>query len=490
MNKTFYNCLTFISYCFFLLPVNIFLLGFLKPLFSIPLSVGILFILLNSTEIKHFRHLRFSDIKDILPIIAISGIFALVWCMFTGIGGYGYQNHDYVNNNRTLKDLVERSWPIWYNSSDIDFLTKNTPFVYYVGYYLPAGAIGKLSNFGKANLFIFIWSFLQIWVILIFILGWIKAEIGKITYFIIIATILLFITFSGLDLVMFIIKYPINWNLPVPFDPVFYFDTVEFDNPYFLIPSISSDIFWAPQQAIIIWLFMAIFIYKLSNDESFEIIPIIYASLMIISSWGAVGVLPFLVVSLFKYYKSLNLYIVGFSLILFAILALYITSNEFKFAFGRWSLLNNPDFAWHYFFILFFEVFIYIFLLDFSSLNIEQKKWFWLIVILTSTVSFFKVGVANDFVQRVTMPSIFMLFLLVIKTLFGSKAKLRKILLTTVLILALPNAIGLFQRSLKHYKIDRSMEVATFGDYKVKPRFFIEQRLGNPNSFFFKYLSK
>lgn len=491
MNKTFYNTLSYFSYFFFFIPVLAFLLGFVKPILSVPLALLIILILIKSSEVKSLKNLRLTHFKEYNSILIISGILALIWCSFTGIGGYGHQNHDYVNNNRTLKDLVERSWPIWYNSNDIDFISRETPFVYYVGYYLPASIIGKLMNFGKANFFIFIWSFLQIWIILIYILGWLKAELGKISNFIIVTTTLIFITFSGLDLILHFIKYPsIDWDLPILFNLSFYLDLVEFDNPYFLIPSISSDIFWAPQQAIIIWLFMAIYVYKISNRESFEIIPLLYASLMIISSWGAVGVLPFLIFSLKQYYKTLKIHIIIISLIVFAILSLYITSNEFKFAYNYWSLFDNKDFAIHYFFLLFFEVFIYVFLIDYKILTTENRKWYWIIAFLTTTVAFFQIGNANDFVQRVTMPSIFILFILVIKTLFKSKSVLRKAFLSITIILALPNAAGLFQRSIKNYKIDRSMGVATFGDYKVKPKYYIEQRLGNPNSFFFKYLSK
>jgi TRAP-type uncharacterized transport system fused permease subunit len=235
---------------------------------------------------------------------------------------------------------------------------------------------------------------------------------------------------------------------------------------------------------------MAIYVYKISNRENFDILPLLYASLIIISSWGAVGVLPFLIFSLKLYYKTLKIHIIIISLVVFVILSLYITSNYFKFDYNHWSLFDNKNFAIHYFFILFFEVFIYIFLIDYKILSTENRKWFWIIAFLTIIVSFFQIGKANDFVQRVTMPSIFILFLLVIKTLFQSKSAPKKVFLSIIIILALPNAAGLFQRSIKNYKIDRSMEVATFGDYKVKPKFFIEQRLGNPNSFFFKYLSR
>ncbi len=486
MNNRFYSLLSYISYSYFILPVVFFLIGFVKLWIALPLVLGIFFFLVTADELKSIRKLKINDLQEQIPVILIAGIFAYFWCAFSGIGGFGLQNDDYINNNRTLKDLIERPWPIWYNKTDIDFLKNDVPFCFYIGYYLPASVFGKLTNWPKANLFIFLWSFTQIWIIFIFISGWIKTQIKQPKYYHLIFVCLGFIFFGGLDLILFLIEYPHNMSVPISIP--FYLNVVEYDNPYFLIPSFGSDLYWAPHQSIIVWLFMAIFIYKIYNNDSFKLIPLIFATLIIISSWGAVGILVFLTLTLNKYYKTLDYKIIAFSLLIFLVCASYIISNDFKFEYNQYSLLDAHFFK-SYVLILFFEVFIYYFFLDFKNFTKTENILAIAIGLIFLLASFFKIGAANDFVQRFTMPSVFILVLFVYKSLFNM-ATWKKIALVSILIIASTNSFGLIVRSYNYYKIDRNMAVDTFGNYQVKPKFFIEQRLGKPDSFFFKHLAK
>lgn len=47
-------------------------------------------------------------------IVLFAFIIASLWCFWSGIGGYIYQSGDFAARNAIYRDLIERSWPVYY----------------------------------------------------------------------------------------------------------------------------------------------------------------------------------------------------------------------------------------------------------------------------------------------------------------------------------------------------------------------------------------
>ncbi|HVN76292.1 MAG TPA: hypothetical protein VMT19_08255 [Thermoanaerobaculaceae bacterium] len=66
--------------------------------------------------------------------------------LLSGAGGWGPRTWDWAKHDAILRDLVVQPWPVRYSTE-----AGSTALVYYVGYYLPAAAVGKLAGWAAAN---------------------------------------------------------------------------------------------------------------------------------------------------------------------------------------------------------------------------------------------------------------------------------------------------------------------------------------------------
>jgi hypothetical protein len=113
---------------------------------------------------------------------------ALLLLGMSGVGGYGYQDTDWLKHNAVLKDLIERPWPVVYRLGGQD-----VPLVYYVAFYLPAAFLGKLGGWFLANQVLFGWSLIG----LILVMLWFLILNQRAAF----TVVLLFVMFSGLDII-------------------------------------------------------------------------------------------------------------------------------------------------------------------------------------------------------------------------------------------------------------------------------------------------
>jgi len=81
-------------------------------------------------------------------------LLIVAYINLAGIGDYGYQSPDHSMHNSRLNDLILHEWPVKY--------AENKHLVYYVGYFLPAAVIGKLTHYGIANYFLYFWAIMGV----------------------------------------------------------------------------------------------------------------------------------------------------------------------------------------------------------------------------------------------------------------------------------------------------------------------------------------
>ena len=128
------------SFTYLMLPLLIFLLGFLKPMFGIICGIALLCVWwLSITSKGNQNDIRVTgESESTIRIweIVFLAMVSLVWCVLGGQGGYFYQTSDWNERNAIFRDLIEREWPVYYDQTD-------TVLTYYIGHWLPAALVGK-----------------------------------------------------------------------------------------------------------------------------------------------------------------------------------------------------------------------------------------------------------------------------------------------------------------------------------------------------------
>lgn len=233
------------------LPLLIFLLFWLRPLLALPLS-GLLIYALWLSAFKGISDKKAlcSNKKLLICLILI----ALVWCYLAGLGGMYYQSLDHHWRNAIFRDLINYDWPVRYASQD-------AVLIYYIGFWLPAALIAKLSlwfgtnpdgAFVIGNIALLIYSVIGIVLLMLNLIYALNAKsLKKVA-----AVILLLVFFSGLDIIGAVFKTDmVGVHL-------------EWWADYFQFSSLTTDLFWVYNQTIIAWLMVMMF-YNQQQEKDF-----------------------------------------------------------------------------------------------------------------------------------------------------------------------------------------------------------------------------
>ena len=143
-----------VSLFYLAVPAIIFLAGWLRWYLALPCIGLVTFPLFrsvqNTEQVLGNQGARPDDPALKLRHVVLLLLASLLLLSMSGVGGFGYQDTDWLKHNAILKDLVERPWPVVYELEG-----RDVPLVYYVAFYLPAALVGKLSGWLLANLTLF-----------------------------------------------------------------------------------------------------------------------------------------------------------------------------------------------------------------------------------------------------------------------------------------------------------------------------------------------
>jgi hypothetical protein len=194
-----YSKLKKIAFLLLALPTLVFALGFLRLWVALPVAALLIFAYVWSIRREkgeegedYQLYLRPWQLLVLLCVIAL-------WCALSGLGNFYYQSSDWAARNAIFRDLIRFDWPVIYDVS-------NTALVYYIAFWLPAALFGKLAAFFGAdlghafavgNVALLVWSVINMLVIALLILLYVRAHSVK-CFFI---TLAIFIGFSGLDII-------------------------------------------------------------------------------------------------------------------------------------------------------------------------------------------------------------------------------------------------------------------------------------------------
>jgi len=339
----------------------------------------------------------------------------LIVTFFSGIGHYTYQNNDHLYRGALFADLVRYDWPVMYKVSGFPghFLEgKTTMMTYYLGFYLPAAAVGKIFGLAAGRFALFLWTFIGL-VLVIY-------QVGKYLKRFNMKLLLLFFGWGTLFFVGALYK---NSFLDI------YTETANslWAGMILYADSNLGLIYWTFNQSITAWLILLL-IY---NNGPKQNVIFLYSLCFFLSPFAFVGLFPFILYFFWEnyegslkndFFKNLKPYLT-FQNILGSILVLglnflYLSSNK---AGKFFQILNHKPKILIVFLLLSWVIIAFL-----IAKKYLRNPLFWLIAIVLTPLPFFQQGYGIDFPGRISIPALFLLMLLVGKFLIEEKKGILK----------------------------------------------------------------
>jgi hypothetical protein len=385
------------------LPNLIFFVGWLKPALALLplLSIALAFRFEFSKSQITIRAFR-PDSRSLRPLI-VSGLLALVWVAFSGAGGFGTANFDWAKHFSVLRDLIAEPWPVVYQDPATADVYRGKPLVYYVGYYLPAAALGKLFGWTAANVALALWTWLGTWLTF----TWLNRLVRPTSFALLIG---LFVFFSGLDVVG-------NWLNGIVTKPG---DHIEWWTDWlFQYPSMTSQLFWAPQHTLPAWLGTALLLEGLVSEHQDRFtggtrLSYHWAPLLCLV-WSPLCVLGFVPLWALSAWRERRDFVRPWPVLMFGLMAVLIfacfyQANHSQFPMEVNKLLTHPKGGPYY---LQFVVLDLLVLCLVPLIVSDQQPWpqvLWCAFGCLLLVPLYRIGQNNDFAMRSSAPLLFCLF--------------------------------------------------------------------------------
>ena len=430
MKEITYTSLKKSAVIFLALPLAAFTIGFLKWYWAIPAFSAIIY-----TICKVFRdskQTRIAERSISISVFALFGLFGfmLIWTFLGGMNGYWFQTSDWGARNAVFRDLITHTWPVYFQSG--------SALVYYLGFWLPAAAIGKLvfilSNSLEAAWFVgrmalWVWSSVGLSIISLLLFVYLGAEKNRTRWMV----LLLFVFFSGMDIIgVFLGKKQGLLLSPEVLH-------LEWWGPNaYQFSSITTCLYWVFNQAIIPW--MITLLVMLDDDARLDVFYL--AAGMLCAPMPTVGLFVLMagqeavhMISSIRERKAKEWVSKVFSLsnllVLICcvpILAFYLLGSNAAGDIGYKAAEKASDSTFvliaKYAIFIILDAGVLLFLLwPFYNRNIQ----FYVVGISLLVFPLIQVGTKSDFCMRASIPSIFVLMVCTMDVLANKRIQLKQL---------------------------------------------------------------
>lgn len=394
-------------YLYLVVPFLIFSMTWLKWYYALLMTIAILlgcfFLYRHAPALPVFKWKK--------EVFFLAVVILGMWVYLAGIGGYVAQNIDHDYRNGIFRILVESKWPV---EKLIERAGQSSErgLAYYIGFWLPAGAAGKIFGLNVGYFVQLVWAFVGVCMVYYLICCVLKrAELWP---------LLLFIAFGGLDLIAYYVTGNPTYNLE---------DWVHLEQWTPLqFSSFTTQLFWVYNQAIPAWIVLLL-LYLQEDNKS---IICIWAFTMMLSTIPFVGMMPFMAYFAIRNIRGRkikgvrqNILALIKSVLSYENLMLGFLTGvlSFLFLFGNTSIAETATkktsyepklFLIQYLMTILFEVAIY-----FGVIYKYQKRnpLFYISFAWFLVCPLIKVGSGEDFCMRASIPAQVILFLLVAQSL-------------------------------------------------------------------------
>lgn len=489
------------AYAYLLLPFLLFAAGWMKNIIWIPVVLLLLYCYVKACQDTPAMWWPELTRENLFKFLVICAVIAF-WVYCSGIGRFVYQNDDHPYRNGIFELLVYADWPIKNSVAAGGTFPAGatiTSLIYYIGFWLPSAAVGKVLGIEAGYYFQAVWAFAGILMVYYFICAHKKK--------LILWPLLVLILFGGLDVIGCYLRYP-------DFQTFYLFghEHMEWWSEPYQYSNVTVQLFWVFNQAIPAWLATILTAVQKNNRN----LVFILGCLLLSSTFPFVGLA--LLAAFWAFTRSyplpehgsirqrgtvwLKLFIKdtftiqnviggGITGILSAMYLLSNTASTMIMAESRYgSSYDNNIMKYGVFILLEFGIY-FIFLYKYN----KGKPLYYFLLIGLCLIPPIKVGTGGDFCMRASIPLLFLLLLMVIDTLETAvEKKHRRLLYGLVLALSLGSitAVHEFGRTFQ-ITAERIAAGEPVYSYSVSQ----EDLLNNINfsgvvndSFFFRYITK
>lgn len=263
------------TYLYLALPVMIFCIGWCRWYIGIPAAAAVAAAVVCCLK-EHRNEIHTLDMEkeDWMRAAAVI-LLILLWAGLSGVGGYVWQNTDHTYRNAMFHLLVEKKWPLIKEIAAEGGL-QGRGVVYYIGSWLPAAVVGKLSGFSAGRAALYLWTAAGILLMYGQICIWRK----KVSVW----PLVLFILFSAPDVLGVLLGTSDTLQ-------IFGDQHLEWWPLYYQFSSITTQLFWVYNQAVPAWMLSAL-IFLDGKPRNM----IFLSSLIILTSTlPFLGLLPYLI---------------------------------------------------------------------------------------------------------------------------------------------------------------------------------------------------
>ena len=391
------------------------------------------------------------DVRGFLLVILLVNL--------SGAGGYGWETPDYAVHNARLGDLVLQEWPVRYG--------ENQNLVGYVGFFLPAAVLGKLTSVDTALYSLYFWTVFGMTLVLrwmSYLSGW------RFSW----SAVLMFSYFGPLDIVNI---WLINLSNRVPLNSTIQLgaeQTVDFASTnqlgFFMGNYLSNtfQLYWAPHQVIAGWLGISIITYLYKERRTGSLV-FAYSLLCIWSPFVMIGMVPFIALAVLpqlrKNWRDVLTHenTVGSGLLVLIFVTYYLGgSADRNVSYWLAAALGHHR-SWFFAALLvvcgwlLYSVLILPYIRQAPS---REVRWFACLLLCLAVVPMKTFSVYNNLFCRGAAPLMFLLLIFMLRALKyyweNSEKKLVAIMVSLFMLGGL-SALSANIRSLRNYENEREL---------------------------------
>ncbi len=456
-----------------------------------------------------------------------------LWVSISGAGGMGPQTTDLDKSTALLKDLIRRDWPLRLNFDGVP-----TPIVYYMAYYLLPAWVGRGLGWLAANRFWFIWTLLGT---LLAFAWFVQISTVKLrnrgSRLLLLAGI--FMLAGGMDIIgdYVLLQKAIWLNKHIEW-------WASLGN--LQLSSNSTLLFWVPQHVLPAWLLIGLVASCILEEQNLKYIGMALAASILWSPFATLGVLPYLAVLAVMALRKENrrhafnpaslFFNIG-AIYVGGIAALFISANRFNFDQGlMWEFVQGElPFAARLAVFWLIEVGMLAIVISLlliprrnsvhraakmasSQAGGEQPEtwrksftthWahnyslgprlvllFGLSMLVLTILPIYKFGEASDLLMRGSIPALFILWALSAKLSLDASLRIRVrrsfeyALLLLVMFIGFMNATNDIMNRVIHYRYGPPTWASVKKSQVVEDMALVQQRKGDLEALFYRYLSK
>ncbi len=439
----FLRTLRFCSVAFLTLPWFVLFLTWLQPVWG-----GAFAVVLAVVLARYVASVRNAPVapamtatlptRDRITSSSLAFLIALAigWVLLSGAGGLGHQNlPDWNNKNALMSDLLRFDWPVIYEGSQV--------LNYYFALYLPASLLGRFAGWDAAQWFLLA----EVLAGTILSLLWVYSFAGRLG----VAALLLFVAFGGLDLAGFMLMHH---RLPRSGAGVeWWARTVQFS-------ANTVQLFWVPQHSLAGWLCASLMLDEAVRRRRVSFAGLFVGLSMLWSPFVTVGLIPVGIATLFIAERRS---IASVANLLFLPLISLLTL-AFYWPHRSGGDLDAGANVWlaHYQFssirligvFLVLEVGIYLLLVAAFWQSLGRD---WKVLTVTIAISSLAWVIVPEhvghggFTMRSSIPSLFLLCLVLVHVLSFEAHRLARIAIVGLLVLGSASAFLEISRSIRRY---------------------------------------